>query len=197
MQVYLETERMVLRRFTEADVDFLFELDSDPAVMRYLSGGTPTPREVIEREILPRFLRSYEPLDGFGYWAAVEKGSGEFLGWFGFRPANGTDLNEVHLGYRLRQAAWGRGYATEGARSLIRKGFAELGVQRVVATTYEHNLASRRVMEKAGLRLVRSYRLTPADLLAAGTYYATSEDVWDGDEVEFALEKSDWEARNR
>jgi RimJ/RimL family protein N-acetyltransferase len=193
MQVFLETERLALRRFMPADVDNLFDLDSDPEVMRYLTGGAPTPRDVIEQQVLPRFLRSYERFDGFGVWAAIEKATGDFLGWFGFQPRETSGPDEVTLGYRLRQAVWGKGYATEGARALIRKGFTALGVQRVVATTYQDNLASRRVMEKAGLTLVRAYRLTPADLMAVGTFHATSQDVWDGDEVEYALRKADWE----
>jgi RimJ/RimL family protein N-acetyltransferase len=56
MQVFLETERLVLRRFTEADVDNLFDLDSDPDVMCFLTGGKPTPRDVIRNETLPRIL---------------------------------------------------------------------------------------------------------------------------------------------
>jgi RimJ/RimL family protein N-acetyltransferase len=130
MQVFLETERLVLRRFTEADVDNLFDLDSDPEVMRFLTGGKPTPRDVIGNETLPRFLRYYERLEGFGFWAAIEKSTGEFLGWFEFRPQEGGGPGEVELGYRLKKSAWGRGYATEGSRALIRKGFTELGVQR-------------------------------------------------------------------
>ncbi len=197
MQVFLETDRLALRRLTAGDVDHLVELDSDPAVMRFLSGGAPTPRDVIEHEILPRFLRSYERYDGYGVWAAIEKSTGVFLGWFSFRPPAGGGPDEAALGYRLRQSAWGKGYATEGVRALIRKGFTELGVQRVSATTYQDNLASRRVMEKAGLTLVRTYRVTPAELAAAGTFHVTSqttsEDLWDGDDVEYALRKADWE----
>lgn len=195
MQVYLETERLLLRQFTPADVDNLVELDSDPAVMRYLNGGTPTPRDVIERDILPRFLRSYARGDGFGRWAAIEKATGAFLGWFSFQPHDDAHPDDVELGYRLRKAAWGRGYATEGARALIRKGFTELGVRRVYATTYQDNLASRRVMEKAGLTFVRAYRPTLEDLAAVGTFQPAAADVWDGDEVEYALEKSAWEQR--
>jgi RimJ/RimL family protein N-acetyltransferase len=192
MQVFLETERLVLRRFTTADVDNLVELDSDPEVMRYLTGGTPTPRAVIEHDILPHWLRYYERSDGFGFWAAVEKTSGDFLGWLHLRPPDGAGPGEVELGYRLRQAAWGQGYATEGARALIRKGFTELGVRRVVASTYQDNLASRRVMEKAGLTLVRAYRPTPEELAALGLD-ATAQDLFPGDDVEYALEKADWE----
>ncbi|HEU5328096.1 MAG TPA: GNAT family N-acetyltransferase, partial [Thermomicrobiales bacterium] len=170
MQVYLETERLLLRRFTPADVENLVELDSDPAVMRYLNGGVPTPRNIIERDILPRFLASYDEIGEFGRWAAIEKATGEFLGWFSFRSHDDAHLDDVELGYRLRQASWGRGYATEGAQALIRRGFTDLGVRRVYATTYQDNRASRRVMEKVGLTFVRAYRPTPDEVAAVGTF---------------------------
>jgi RimJ/RimL family protein N-acetyltransferase len=191
MEVCLETERLVLRRFTADDGENLFELDSDPEVMRYLSGGEPTPRDMIEQEILPRFLASYE--NGYGTWAAVRKSTGDFLGWFGFRPSGEDTPGDVSLGYRLRRCAWGKGYASEGARALLRKGFTELGAERVYATTYEDNVASRRVMEKLGMKLVRAYRLTLSDLLSESTFQVTSGDAWDGDDVEYALLKADWE----
>lgn len=194
MQFYLETERLILRRFAAYDVDNLVALDSDPEVMRFINGGVPTSREVVQHRILPGFLRSYARCPGFGAWAAIERASGDFIGWLSLRPAEGGTPDNVALGYRLRRAAWGKGYATEGARAVIRKAFAELGVRRVFATTYEHNLASRRVMEKAGLTLVRRYRLTPADLAATNTFDgATSQDVWEGDEVEYALLRVDWQ----
>ncbi len=69
----LETARLSLRRFTAADVDRLVDLDGDPEVMRYLNGGTPTPRDVIEREILPRFLAVDRRHPGLGFWAAFER----------------------------------------------------------------------------------------------------------------------------
>ena len=185
MRVFLETERLVLRRFTEADVDILFDLDSDPDVMRFLTGGKPTPREVIQNETLPRFLHYYERFEGFGFWAAIEKSTGEFLGWFEFRPRGGSGPEEVELGYRLRRSAWGKGYATEGSRALIRKGFTELGVRRVVASTMAVNIASRRVMEKAGLTLERTFHRSWPDPI---------EGAEQGD-VEYALRKADWEDR--
>lgn len=196
MQVFLETERLVLRRFTEADLDNLVDLDSDPDVMRFINGGTPTSRDVIQNEILPRFLRCYEQYDGYGRWAAIEKSTGDFLGWFHFRPLQGTSPDEPELGYRLRKAAWGKGYGTEGSRALIRKGFAELGVRRVFATTYQDNLGSRRVMEKVGMTLVRTFRMTTEEMVAHG-HNVTPKDLWDGDDVEYALEKADWERQER
>jgi RimJ/RimL family protein N-acetyltransferase len=140
MQIFLETDRLVLRRFTEADVENLVDLDGDPDVMRFINGGKSTPRDVIQNQILPRFLGYYEGFEGFGYWAATEKMTGGFLGWFEFRPRASGSPDEVELGYRLRESAWGKGYATEGSRALIRKGFTELGGQRVVASTMAVNL---------------------------------------------------------
>ena len=85
MRVFLETDRLALRRFTEADEDNLFELNSDPEVMRFLNGG-PTPRDEVRTRIIPTFLGYYERFDGFGFWAAAEIATGQFLGWFHFRP---------------------------------------------------------------------------------------------------------------
>ncbi len=197
MQVLLETERLVLRRFREDDTDNLFLLDSDPGVMRFLSGGTPTPRGVIETGILTRFLRYDERAPAFGFWAAIEKTSGGFLGWFSFRVSDVANPGEVTLDFRLRKDAWGKGYATEGARALIRLGFTELGVQRVVATTYQDNLASRCVMEKAGMTLSRTFRTTAVDLSGIDTYHVASQDLWEGDDIEYALRKADWERQER
>lgn len=183
--VVMETERMTLRRFTAADVDNLYALHNDPAVMRYLNGGKPTPREVIEHETLPWILSLYERYEHFGRWAAIERGTGEFMGWFGLRPPNDATLNKVEMGYRLRRAVWGRGLATEGARALVHWAFSDWGVQRVSAQTMTVNVASRRVMEKAGLRYVR-------------TFFAEWPEVIEGSElgdVEYALTRSEWEQR--
>ena len=193
MTVFLETERLALRQFTEDDLEHLVALDSDPDVMRFLTGGPPTPRDVLQNDYLPAYLRYYERYAGFGFWAAIEKSTGEFLGWFHFRPLPGSPPGEVELGYRLRKVAWGKGYGTEGSRALIRRGFTEFGVRRVVASTYQDNLGSRRVMEKVGMTLVRSYRPTPAELAVHFPYDGAPLDIWDGDDVEYALEKADWE----
>jgi RimJ/RimL family protein N-acetyltransferase len=73
MHVYLQTERLILRRFTLDDVDLATELDSDPEVMRYITGGLPTPRDEIRDDYLPSWLAYYERGDAYGFWAAIEK----------------------------------------------------------------------------------------------------------------------------
>jgi RimJ/RimL family protein N-acetyltransferase len=183
MQIFLETERLVLRQFAADDVDNLVELDSDPEVMRFINGGVPTPRDEIESDVLPRFLEYYDRFTGYGFWAAVEKSTGRFVGWFHFRPAEGSGPGEVELGYRLRRSAWGKGYATECSRALIEKGFVELGVRRVWASTMVVNVASRRVMDKAGLKFVRAFHQPWPDRI---------EGEEQGD-VEYALLRSEWE----
>jgi RimJ/RimL family protein N-acetyltransferase len=185
--VILETPRLVLRRFTPGDAENLFELNSDPEVMRYLTGGQPTSREEIRDRMIPFYLALYERLGRLGYWAAESTVTGEFLGWFHFRPgyAAPDDLASIELGYRLRRAAWNRGYATEGSRALIGLGFTELGVQRVFALTMTVNAASRRVMEKCGLTLVRTFPYEDGYPIEGA----------EQGEVEYALTRAEWAAR--
>jgi RimJ/RimL family protein N-acetyltransferase len=183
-RVILETPRLALRQFTEDDTDNLVALDSDPAVMRYLSGGRPTPREEIRDRVIPFHLAAYERFGRLGTWAAESAADGEFLGWFHFRPGAGADPVNVDLGYRLRRAVWNRGYATEGSRALIRMGFAGLGVRRVFAHTMAVNNASRRVMEKCGLTLVRTVPYEGAYVIEGSAH----------GEVEYAITRAEWEA---
>ncbi|MDI2027381.1 GNAT family N-acetyltransferase [Saccharopolyspora sp. TS4A08] len=160
MRVFLETERMVLRELTAEDTDAVFRLNSDPEVMRYLNGGVPSTLEEVRSETMPMYLARYERYGGHGNWVAVERETGEFLGLFKFHPNASDDLGNFELGYRLHRSAWGRGLATEGSRALIHKGFADLGLSRVWAQTMTVNTGSRRVMEKAGLRYVRTFFTT-------------------------------------
>lgn len=115
-------------------------------------------------------------------WAAIDKESDEFIGWFELRPNDGKPSDELELGYRLRKSAWGKGFATEGSRALVHKAFAELGARIVFATTMTVNTASRRVMEKAGLRFVRTFSQEWPEYIDGAEF---------GD-VEYALTKQEW-----
>jgi RimJ/RimL family protein N-acetyltransferase len=180
--IVLKTPRLAIRQFTEDDADNLFNLDRDPGVMRYL--GRPASREVLRDKIIPFHLGVYQRFDRLGTWAAESADTGEFLGWFHFRAEDG-DITNIDLGYRLRRAAWSKGYATEGSAALINMGFTDLGVQRVFAHTMTANAASRHVLEKCGLTLVHTV-----------PYEGPDADVIDGaeqGEVEYALTKPEWE----
>ncbi|PRH75741.1 hypothetical protein C6N75_29350, partial [Streptomyces solincola] len=148
-----------------------------------LHHGRATSREEVVGHILPRMLHDHPCLGSRGYWAAQERYGGAFLGWFEYRPLDERSPAVVELGYRLNRAAWGRGYATEGARALLDAGFTRFAVERVTASTMAVNLASRRVMEKAGLSFVRSFTDDWPDAIPGSEH---------GD-VEYALTRREWE----
>lgn len=182
MQVLLETDRLILREFTADDADLLVDLDSDPEVMFRITGGRPTSREEIEGDVLPAFLNYYARGNKFGFWAAIDKRSRKFLGWFHLRPGPGHSDEEPELGYRLLRAFWGQGYATEGSAALIAKAFTDLGATRVLAETMVAHTASRRVMEKCGMTVARMF-------------YQDWPDAIPGDElgdVEYAITLEQW-----
>ena len=183
MHVVLETERIVLRRFTEADAEPLAALYGDPRVMRFITLQPPS-LATVESEILPGYLREYRELaDGLGSFAAIEKATGQMAGRFSLRPANSYGLTGgTELGYRLYPACWGRGLATEGACALIASAFERLRLDRVVATTMADNTGSWRVLEKCGLRRVRTFYYPDAELMPGGEH---------GDLV-YELTRSDW-----
>ncbi|MQS14545.1 GNAT family N-acetyltransferase [Streptomyces kaniharaensis] len=188
----LITDRLILRHFTEADADDLAALHADPAVMRLIDDGRPVPPAVTATVTLPSILRDYRELPpGQGQFAAVTRTGYRFLGWLSLRPASSVGLTaatgDLELGYRLHPADWGRGYATEGARALVRHAFLNLDAARVVATTMTVNTASRRVMEKAELRHVRTFHEDWPDPLPGAEH---------GD-VEYALARADWSAEIR
>lgn len=166
----VRTARMVLRPFTAADETSLSELDGDPEVMFYVTGGSP--------EFQPSDMAGF--LDP-AFWAAESHG-GEFLGWFHLRPVG----DDMELGYRLRRAAWGRGLATEGSAALIDHAF-RAGAQRVFAHTLAVHMASRRVMEKSGMRLVRHFH-------ADWPFRIPGDEHGD---VEYAITRTQWLAAGR
>lgn len=194
MHIHLETDRLLLRRATMDDVDDLVALAADPEVMRYINGGQPIPRERVAGVTLPAWLDSYERGGGYGTWIVVERATDGFLGWFRLMSESGLPDDDPYLDYRLRRSAWGKGYATELAVALVDNAFGELGVGRVQSSAYSGNAASRRVMEKAGMRLVRTYRLTLEEVERYGygdpaTYF----DVFPDDEVDYAITRDEWE----
>jgi RimJ/RimL family protein N-acetyltransferase len=187
VNVFLETERLILRQFTSADVDLLAELDGDPEVMFYLTGGVTTTRDEIRDDYLPAFMAYYQKSAGYGFWAAIEKSAGEFIGWFHFRPEPEHPDDEPELGYRLRKKSWGKGYATEGSIALIDKGFSEFTVRRVLASTMTVNRGSWHVMEKCGMRRIREFHQD-------WPYSIPGEDQGD---VEYAITRDEWERQRR
>lgn len=178
----LSTERLVLREFTATSAPLLVALDSDPEVMHFITGGLPTAPEEIAEDYLPAFLAYYSRGDGYGFWAAELRESSEFIGWFHLRPAPGAPGDEPELGYRLMRSAWGRGLAVEGSQALIGYAFTRCSAARVVAETLTVHTASRRVMEKSGMTLVRTFH-------ADWPYPIPGDEQGD---VEYAITREQW-----
>ena len=122
---------------------FEIELDADPQVMRYITGRALSPAEVEPAH--QRRLAAANEVPGLGFWAGFA--GDDFVGWWILQPPNGPDqprvAGEADLGYRLLRRYWRRGYASEGARELIRHGFEDLGLDRIFAQTMAVNAASR------------------------------------------------------
>ena len=146
---WMQTLRIDLREFTRDDFDALMHLDSDPRVMKYLSGGKPSKTHEIAA-VLKRVRRSYRSYYGLGAWHATRRDTGAFIGWFALKYCPPTC--DIEVGYRLVHDAWGHGFATEGATELVRYGFDDLGVDRIIGVTHPGNVASQNVLRKAGLK---------------------------------------------
>lgn len=142
----LETERLVLRRFTANDADAIFSMRRDADIMRFI-------REPQSREETVNWLKlvsSHWEDEKIGFCAVVEKSSDKIIGWCGLWRLKET--SEPEVGYAIAKEFWGKGYATEAARRFLEYGFNELNFNEIVAVARPENIASRRVMEKLGMR---------------------------------------------
>ena len=145
---WLQTLRLDLREFVAADADELYRLDRDPRVMKYIGDGHLSTRSDIAAA-MKRIPRVYRLYPGFGTWRAARRDTGRFIGWFTLKYI--PDTIDVEVGYRLRHDAWGQGFATEGAREVVRYGFDTVGLDRIIGITHPDNVASQNVLRKSGL----------------------------------------------
>jgi RimJ/RimL family protein N-acetyltransferase len=177
--VRLETERLVLRPPTEADLDDLAEVFADPEVMRYIGAGQPWSRRRTE-EGFARW-QTFWAADGFGMFAVVRREDGRLLGDVGllawdpetWRPGSRRAIGpraEIEIGWRFAREAWGHGYATEAALAVRDWAREELGVERLISLIRPENPASIRVAEKLGARHERDVEIAgrTAGIYASG-----------------------------
>ena len=149
MQSALETHRLNLRPFEESDSEATYAYRSHPLVTRYWIVRPEAPEEV--RAFLRR-AREYsqvEPQTQFRF-AVILKSTGQFLGGCGLDITNSA-WRAGEIGYHLMPEFWGQGYGAEAARALVQFGFETLGLHRIFAECFPINIASARVMEKAGM----------------------------------------------
>ena len=158
MKIFAETERLILREFLSTDVEDLFKMDSNPEVHRYL-GNKPL-QTIAEAEKIIQFVLQQYADYGIGRWAAVEKATGNFIGWSGLKFITEEENNHIHfydVGYRLSPEFWGRGYATESAKAAIQYGFMQMNLKEIIGTAHVDNVKSRRALEKCGLKFVEKF----------------------------------------
>ncbi len=145
MKTLFETPRLLLREFDVSDARALYELNSDPEVMRY-TGDKPF-SSIAEAETFVQDYDAYKK-QGFGRWAVISKASGQLIGWCGLKR-NEKDL--VDIGFRFFRDQWGKGYATEAAKATLDYGFEVLGLEQIIGRAARENAASLRVLEKLGM----------------------------------------------
>ena len=143
----LHTARLLLRPFTPADAEAIFELQSNPRVLRYWDAPPWKERARAQRFIA---VCGQMEQEGSGARLAIERAAdGRFIGWCALMQWN-PDHRSATLGYCLDEASWGKGIATEATRALLQWAFATLNLNRVHAQTDTRNAASGRVLEKLG-----------------------------------------------
>ncbi|MFN3946336.1 MAG: GNAT family N-acetyltransferase [Allosphingosinicella sp.] len=181
--VVIGTERLVLRDWREADVEPFLRHTNTPAVMRWL-GGPAKPEEAVER-IRSRVMRWQEER-GFTFWVVERRCDGALLGFCGIKIADDEGApveGEYEIGWRLREDAWGQGYAKEAALASLDFAFARLGAPRVVALTVEENAPSWGLMRRLGMT-------RRPDLDYVGPDWS------EGPVIVYAIGREEWTARN-
>jgi RimJ/RimL family protein N-acetyltransferase len=145
----LTTARLVLRQWTSADLEPFAELNADPEVMQHIR--PPISRS--ESDAFGERIQELIETHGWGLWAVEVRKTGTFVGFTGLaRQTFEAPFNpSVEVGWRLARAAWGHGYATEGARAALEVAFDELGLDEVVSITTAGNLRSQAVMRRLGM----------------------------------------------
>lgn len=169
----IDTGRLVLRPLRLEDLDVLAAINSDPQVMRYIGEGKPAPREHTAERL--NFLIEHGRQYGFGAWAVWHKQTLSRIGFCALIHLDGT--TEVEVGYRLARDNWGRGFATEAARAILRYGFEDLALDRIVAVVQPENIASQRVLEKLKLKYEKDAHYYNTEV----KYYAIAREAYEPD----------------
>jgi RimJ/RimL family protein N-acetyltransferase len=162
MKFYIETERLILREILPTDVEGMFELDSNPTVHQYL-GGKPIQTKQQAADVI-QFIREQYRNHGIGRFAAIEKSSGDFIGWSGLKFNTGEkevlngERDFYDIGYRFIPRYWGNGYATESSLAILDYGFKELNLKLIVGAAEIENIASNKILQKIGLKYTNDFQ---------------------------------------
>jgi ribosomal-protein-alanine N-acetyltransferase len=161
MKYHLETKRLIIREIREADFEGMFELDSNTEVHKYLGNNPIKTKEEAKNQI--QFIRDQYKERGIGRFAVIEKKSGEFIGWSGFKLnkgekeiLNGFD-NFIDIGYRFIPKYWKKGYGLEAAIACLDFGFKTLNYDVIYGAADVENIGSNKILQKIGLQFVNEF----------------------------------------
>jgi RimJ/RimL family protein N-acetyltransferase len=144
----IETERLILRPYVQADLETVYLMVSDPEIRRFFPDGPEIKREKVLAS-LPKRLGFWKD-NGFGQFGVFERPGGKMAGYCGLKFLD--DTAEVEVYYGFFRNCWEKGYATESATAALRFGFQETPLERIVAVTHTENYASQKVLKKIGLK---------------------------------------------
>ena len=150
MHIIFQTPRLILRQFTEADAPLILSLNSNPEIVKYVHEPTLKTVEQAEKVLQDIILPQYK--NNLGRWAIHTTDNINFIGWCGLKYRPGLD--EIELGYRLMQKAWGKGFATEAAQHSLDFGFKTLNLELITGRAHIENIASIKVLEKIGMDFI-------------------------------------------
>jgi RimJ/RimL family protein N-acetyltransferase len=168
------TERLIIREITLDDAPGAFEIYSDPKVCEFVRPTGPVKDMEEQIEGLKGMMERRNALpEGYGVWALEERETGKLLGIVVLRPLPGHD-GIIEVGWHLGQFAWGKGFATEAGAAALKKGFHELGLDRIIAVIDPKNFRSQAVARRLGLTYAGPIRAFDMDLW----HYAITAEEW-------------------
>ena len=177
MSYLFTTPRLGFRKWSHEDLPAFAKLCADPEVMRYFLKPLTTDET---HQLINRFIDQDEKY-GYCYWAVEIKESRAFIGFIGlaYQSYESYFTPCVDIGWRLKRKAWGKGYATEGAKAALQYGFEKLGIKEVFSVTTHNNRPSENVMKKIGMERKKDFihpRLPAEHALQPMMVYYISKD---------------------
>lgn len=153
------SDRLSFQLMDEKDTQDLFDLDQNPEVMKFINGGKPTSIEDIKNIFLPRMASYTNAEKGWGLWSVKVSESRSFIGWVLVRPmdffSDNPQFNDLELGWRFKQESWGKGYATEAAKSIMQALIENKSASQYSAIAVTDNTASIGIMKKLGMQFIK------------------------------------------
>jgi len=153
MTIILETPRLLLRHLILDDIDPLYALYRDPEIRKYFPDGVLNYEDT--KEELEWHMNGIPNYPHLGLWATIHKETGKFIGRCGLLPWEIDNILEIEIAYLLDKSFWHQGLATEAARGIMKYGFENLNLSRLICLMDPDNIGSRKVAERVGMKLER------------------------------------------